>query len=133
MRTAITAYVSGLVVMAVLDAIWLTFATSRIYRPGIGHLMAAKPTMSAAVIFYLLYVAGLTYLVTLPAATSGGFSVALTRGAVLGLIAYATYDLTSLAILRDWPVGVTVIDMVWGAILTGVTAGVAVLLTQRFG
>ncbi len=132
MRAAIIAYVSGLVVMAVLDGAWLTFATSRIYRPGIGHLMAAKPTLSAAVVFYLLYVAGLTYLVTLPAVPAG-FGTAATRGAVLGLIAYATYDLTSLAIMRDWPVGVTVIDMVWGAVLTGLTAGVAVLLTQRFG
>ena len=132
MRPAIVAYVSGLVVMAVLDGIWLTFATSRIYRPGIGHLMAAKPTMSAAVLFYLLYVAGLTYLVTLPA-LPGNASTALVRGAVLGLMAYATYDLTSLAIMRDWPVSVTVIDMVWGAVLTGVTAAAAVLLTQRFG
>jgi uncharacterized membrane protein len=133
MRSTLIAYFSGLIVMGVLDGAWLSFATSRIYKPGIGPLMADKPVASAAILFYLLYAAGVAYLITLPAVASGSFGSALTRGAVLGLIAYGTYDLTSLAIMRGWPVNVTVIDMVWGAILTGISAGAAYLITRKFG
>jgi uncharacterized membrane protein len=133
MRSPIIAYFSGLIVMGVLDGVWLGFATSRIYKPGIGPLMADKPVAAAAIIFYLLYAAGVAYLITLPALAAGSLGSAATRGAVLGLIAYGTYDLTSLAILRGWPVNVTVIDMIWGAILTGLTASAAYLITRKFG
>jgi len=133
MRTPIIAYISSLIVMGVLDAGWLSFATSRLYRPGIGHLMTDKPVVPAAVLFYLMYAAGVTYLITLPALAGGSLGSAVTRGAVFGLIAYGTYDLTSLAILQGWPVNVTVADMIWGAIITGVTAGASLLITQKFG
>jgi len=133
MRTTIVAYLSGLISMAILDGAWLSFATGAIYKPGIGPLMADKPVIPAAIIFYLLYAAGVTYLITLPALAAGALPAALTRGAVLGFIAYGTYDLTSLAILRGWPVNVTIIDMIWGAILTGVSAGVAYLAARKFG
>jgi uncharacterized membrane protein len=133
MRSPIIAYFSGLIVMGVLDGAWLSFATSRIYKPGIGPLMADKPVAAAAILFYLLYAAGVAYLITLPALATGSLGSALSRGAVLGLIAYGTYDLTSLAILRGWPVYVTVIDMIWGAILTGISAGGAYLITRKFG
>ncbi len=133
MRTSIVAYVSGLIAMAILDGAWLSFATGAIYKPGIGPLMADKPVIPAAIIFYLLYAAGVTYLITLPALAAASLPAAVTRGAVLGLIAYGTYDLTSLAILRGWPVNVTIIDMIWGAILTGVSAGAAFLVARKFG
>jgi len=133
MRTTIVAYLSGLISMAILDGAWLSFATGAIYKPGIGPLMADKPVIPAAIIFYLLYAAGVTYLITLPALAAGALPAALTRGAVLGFIAYGTYDLTSLAILRGWPVNVTIIDMIWGAILTGVSAGAAYLAARKFG
>ncbi len=71
MRAAIFAYISGLVTMAVLDGAWLTFATKTIYKPGIGQLMTDKPVIPAAVLFYLIFVGGLTYLVTLPAIQHG--------------------------------------------------------------
>lgn len=133
MRTPFIAYFSGLIVMGILDACWLGFATSRLYRPGIGHLMTDKPIIPAAVLFYLIYAAGVAYLVTLPALTAGGLGAAVTRGAVLGLIAYGTYDLTSLAIMKGWPLNLTVVDMIWGAVITGVTAGASLLITQKFG
>jgi uncharacterized membrane protein len=133
MRTPIIAYISSLIVMGVLDAGWLSFAVSRLYRPGIGHLMSDKPVVPAAVIFYLLYAAGVTYLITLPALAGGSLGSAVTRGAVFGLIAYGTYDLTSLAILQGWPVNVTVADMIWGAVITGATVGSSLLITQKFG
>jgi uncharacterized membrane protein len=129
MRTPIIAYLTSLIVMGIMDGCWLGFATSRLYRPGIGHLMTDKPVVWAA----LLYAAGVTYLITLPALAGGDFGSAVTRGAVLGLIAYGTYDLTSLAILQGWPVNVAVLDMIWGGIITGATAGMAFLVARKFG
>ncbi|MDE8342295.1 MAG: DUF2177 family protein [Acidocella sp.] len=133
MRTPIVAYLTSLIVMGIMDGCWLSFTTSRLYRPGIGHLMTDKPVVWAAVLFYLLYAAGVTYLITLPALAGSSFGAAVTRGAVFGLVAYGTYDLTSLAILQGWPVNVAVLDMIWGAIITGVTAGLALLVTRKFG
>jgi uncharacterized membrane protein len=133
MRTPLIAYIASLVVMAVMDGAWLSFATAKLYKPGIGHLMAANPVWPAAVLFYLMYAAGVTYLVVLPAVAGGGAGPALLRGAVLGLVAYGTYDLTSLAIMSGWPVYITVADMVWGAVLTGVTAAAATFVTGKFG
>jgi uncharacterized membrane protein len=133
MRGPVLGYVVTLAVMAVLDGGWLSFATSKIYRPGIGHLMADKPVVWAAVAFYLMYAAGAVYLAVLPGVAAGGWASALVRGAVLGVVAYGTYDLTSLAILQGWPVYVTVADMVWGAVLTGVAAAVGAAMVGRFG
>jgi uncharacterized membrane protein len=132
MRATIIAYITSLVAMGVLDGAWLSFATSKLYKPGIGHLMADKPVIPAAILFYLLYAAGVTYLITLPALATGP-ATALIRGAVLGLIAYGTYDLTSLAIMNNWPTNVTIADMLWGTILTGATAAIATAVTQKFG
>jgi uncharacterized membrane protein len=132
MRSTIVAYVSGLIVMGILDGAWLSYSIGVLYKPGIGHLMADKPNAVAALLFYLMYGAGVTYLITLPA-VSAGWSFALTRGAVLGIVAYGTYDFTSLAVMRGWPVNVTVIDTIWGGILTAATATAATLITQKFG
>jgi len=133
MRLVVVAYISLLAVMGVLDGAWLSFSVSRLYKPGIGHLMAEKPVASAALLFYLLYAAGVTYLITLPALAAGGVGSAALRGGVLGLIAYGTYDLTSQAIMRGWPWQVTAADMVWGMVLTGVASAVSVLITSRMG
>jgi len=133
MRIVGIAYISLLVVMGVLDGAWISFALNRLYKPGIGHLMADQPVAWAAVAFYLIYTAGVTYLITLPALADGGVAAAAIRGAVLGFIAYGTYDLTSLAIMRGWPVNVTVADMIWGALLTGISASISLLITQKFG
>ncbi len=132
MRAALIAYVSGLVVMAAIDVSWLSLTTRSLYKPGIGHLLADKPSLGAGVLFYLVYVGGLTYLVTLPALQSG-LGYAALRGAVLGLMAYATYDLTSQAVMRGWPVNITVIDIAWGTVLTAVTATAATFITGKFG
>ena len=133
MRIFITAYTAALVGMGILDGIWLSLTASRIYRPSLGALMVSKPVVPAAIIFYLLYIAGLTYLVVLPALATGQFSSAVARGAVLGLVAYGTYDLTNLAIIRGWPLRVTIIDLAWGTLLTAVTAAAAFLITRAIG
>ena len=116
------AYVGTGVIMAVLDAIWLTLMAPRVYQPAIGELLAPRPNMRAAVAFYLIYVFGIVFLAVLPALREGSAVRAATLGAVLGLVAYATYDLTNQATLRVWPLHVTLIDLAWGVFLTTTAA-----------
>jgi len=132
MPVILVAFIASLVVMGVLDGIWLSSTLSAIYKPGIGHLMAPRPRIVPAALFYLLYAAGVTYLIVMPGLQQGVASAVL-KGAVLGLMAYATYDLTSLAVMRDWPLSMSVIDIVWGTVLTAVTSGAAVYITQKLG
>jgi uncharacterized membrane protein len=114
MKTFLLSYISAFIVMLPLDAFWLFFANSRIYKPKIGHLLATQPDFFAAGLFYFLYVAGMVVFVILPHLRSGStlFSIFL-HGAFFGLVAYATFDLTSQALLRDWSWQVTFIDLVW--------------------
>ena len=126
------AYLGSGVVMAILDAIWLTTVGPRLYRPAIGELLAPQPNMRAAVVFYLIYVAGIVFLAVTPALRDGSVLKAVTLGAVLGLVAYATYDLTNQATLRVWPMHVTLIDMAWGAFLTAAASFGGYWLASRF-
>ncbi len=118
--------------LAVIDAVWL-FSTGGLYKKWLGHLFAAQVNFIPAVIFYLLYTLGVVYFVLVPAVKNGSSVLALfVSGALFGLIAYATYDLTNHATMRDWPLVVTVLDMVWGMILTGTVSVIAVSLYKYF-
>lgn len=110
------------VVFFALDFTWLAIATSRIYRPMLGSLLAGKPNLPVAALFYLVYVVGIVALAVLPGAREGSVVGALWRGALFGLLAYATYDLTNLSTIQGWPWQVSLIDMVWGTVLTGTVA-----------
>lgn len=116
------AYLGAGLVMGVLDALWLTTMAPRLYRPAIGELMAPKPNMVAAVAFYLVYVLGIVVLAVAPALRAGSLTRAIGLGAVLGLVAYATYDLTNQATLRKWPLHLTITDIAWGVCLTAAAA-----------
>jgi uncharacterized membrane protein len=132
MRLSSIAYFTTLVAMAILDSAWISFALNRLYKPGFGSLMGDKPVVSAAIAFYLLYPAGVTFLITSPLLANGTLAGVLLRGAVFGLVAYGTYDLTNQAIMRGWPWNVTLADMAWGAVLTAVSAGAGYLVASRF-
>lgn len=114
-------YAATLVAFLAIDAVWLTVATPRLYRPALSGLIAEKPNLAAAGIFYLLYVVGVIALAVLPGIQAGSLAAALWRGALFGLVAYATYDLTNLATIRDWPLGLTLIDLVWGTSVSTLT------------
>lgn len=105
-----------------LDFIWLSTATQRIYRRYLGNLLADQPKLGIAAGFYLLFVVGIVALAVLPALKDGSVVSALWRGALFGFLAYATYDLTNLSTIRDWPWQVSVIDMAWGTALNAVVA-----------
>ncbi len=101
-----------------LDAAWLGLAARTFYRRQLGHLMAEGFRWPAAVLFYILFPAGLLRFVILPMAGAGSAGQAALNGGLFGLVAYSTYELTNLATLRKWPVLVTVVDILWGMTLS---------------
>ena len=115
-------YGACIVVFFAIDLVWLTTMNSRLYQPKLGSLLAEKPNLLAAVVFYALYVVGIVALAVVPGVTDGVVWGALWRGALFGLIAYATYDLTNLATVANWPLDLTLIDLVWGTSVTSVVA-----------
>ena len=108
--------------MLVLDIIWLTLMGNRLYKPVLGPIMAPKVNMVAAVAFYLISIAGTVFLAIAPALKEGNWTRAAINGAVLGFVAYATYDLTNQATLAVWQTKLTIIDLIWGTTLTMVSA-----------
>ena len=123
------AYAATAVVFLGLDFIWLSYAGERIYRPALGALMADKPNLPVAAIFYLVYTAGIVVFAIGTGDRRDLLSVAA-LGAFLGLLAYGTYDITNLSTLRGWPVHLTLIDMAWGTFVTA-TASLAGALAVR--
>ena len=133
MSQPFVALLAVLVSMGILDAVWLTTMTERLYRRQMPELLLATPMWVPAIAFYLIYAAAVTHLVVLPAIDRGDsiLRVILT-GALLGVAAYGTYDLTNHATVRGWSPIVTVVDLAWGTTLTAVVAAVAVLVARRF-
>ncbi|MBK8159263.1 MAG: DUF2177 family protein [Rhodospirillaceae bacterium] len=129
MRRYLVTYLAVLVLFILIDGIWLGLVAVDFYREGLGELMAPTPNWAAAVAFYLIYPAGLVFIAIAGTDRPAMAGVAL-RAAVLGFIAYMTYDLTNLATLRDWPLGLSLLDMVWGALLSAVSASLGWRITS---
>jgi uncharacterized membrane protein len=115
-------YAVALVVVLALDMLWIGVIAKPLYAQGIGHLMAERPNLAAAAAFYLVYPVGLLAFAVLPGGAPVEWGRTLASAALFGFIAYATYDLTNLATLRDWPVGLALLDMAWG---TGISVAAA--------
>jgi len=121
-RQSILLYLLTLAVFFAIDMVWLGAVAKTFYRKHLGYLMAPKVGWPAAILFYLLFIAGLVVFAVRPALAAGTPGKALLLGGFLGLVSYATYDLTNQATVKDWPVVVTVVDLVWGTALGGVVA-----------
>jgi uncharacterized membrane protein len=133
MANYIYAYITSLGTMAVLDAAWLGLIAPAFYKKHIGFIMAAKPNWLVAVAFYLIFILGLTVFIVYPGWKNVETLVNIgLRGALFGLVTYATYDLTNLATLKNWPAIVTAVDMLWGTLLTAAVSVVAVSLLKYF-
>lgn len=115
-------YLINLLIFLGIDSVWLTLISPSLYKQYIGYLLSDNPNLIAALAFYLLYIAGLVYLVIMPALKNKSAKQAFVGGAVLGLISYATYDLTNLAVVDKWPITISLIDMAWGTTLTAVSS-----------
>lgn len=116
------AYAATLVLFLGIDALWLGVIARRYYVEQLSGLMRETPNMLAAGGFYLFYVAGIVFFAVAPALAAGSWKTAALNGALLGLIAYGTYDITNLATLKDWPVTVSAVDLIWGGALTGASS-----------
>lgn len=117
------------VVFLIFDLFWLLFATRKMYQTFIGHLMG-EVKMAPAVIFYVIYVIGVTFFVTMPGIEQSSLAYTLLAGALFGLVCYGTYDLTNLATLKDWPLTMTIIDLIWGTAVTAVTTGIVYFINM---
>jgi len=131
MQTAV-AYIATLVAFTVIDFLWLGVVAKDFYRRELGPLMAEEINLAAGGLFYLMMAAGIVIFAVLPALSSGGVTKAAALGCLLGLLAYATFDLTNLAIIKGFTWRMAVVDMAWGAALTGTTAAIATSIAQRF-
>ena len=107
---------------ALIDAVWLTTAGPKLYRPTLNAVLADQFSLPPAVAFYLIYIAGIMILAVSPAVREGVWTQALTTGAILGFLCYATYDLTNQATLAVWQTKLTIIDLIWGTTLTMLSA-----------
>lgn len=111
-------YLITLVVFFAIDMIWLGLVAKTFYQSQIGYLMKATPNWTAAILFYLLFIVGLVVFVINPSLAKHSWTQALMLGALFGLISYSTYDLTNLATVKNWPLMVTVVDLIWGTVLS---------------
>jgi uncharacterized membrane protein len=124
-------FIVTFIVFLGIDAVWLGVIAKNLYAKTIGHLMADKPNLLAALIFYLLYCVGIVVFAINPALKEKSYITAIQLGAFLGCIAYATYDLTNLATLKNWPLHVTIIDIIWGTFLTGSVSVISYLILNK--
>ena len=128
----LVAWAATFVVMLVIDALWLGVIAKGLYQQGMGSLMAPQPRLGFAALFYLLYPVGLVIFAVLPGLAEGGVFRAAMLGALFGLFAYATYDLTNLSVVRDWPLGLSFIDIAWGTFVSGVSAAAGLAVVRWY-
>lgn len=126
-------YFIALPVFLVIDMIWLGLIAKNFYAKQIGFLMKSNINWGAAIIFYLIFIVGLVLFVISPAIQKHSWSHAVLYGALFGLVAYATYDLTNLATIKDWPLIVTVIDLVWGMVVAGLVSLISFFIASKIG
>jgi uncharacterized membrane protein len=127
-KQMLSMYLITLAVFFVIDMIWLGVVAKGFYRRHLGAMLSPKVNWAAAVLFYLRFIVGLLVFAIKPALVGGEPLRALFLGALLGLISYATYDLSNLATLKDWPLVVTIVDLVWGTVLGGAVSFAAALI-----
>jgi uncharacterized membrane protein len=133
MTTFLKLYAVALPTFLVVDLIWLGVVARSFYRDQLGHLMRPDVNWAAALAFYALFVAGIVILAVWPAVERESLGRALALGALLGLVSYAAYDLTNLATLRDFPLTMALVDLVWGAFLCATVSGVTYAVWTRLG
>jgi uncharacterized membrane protein len=124
-------FLIALPVFFAIDMIWLVLVAKKFYQQQIGFLMKPDINWFAAIIFYLLFIFGLVTFVILPAVEKHSWTSAVLYGALFGLITYATYDLTNLATLKDWPLIVTIVDLIWGTVLAASISGITYFIAGK--
>ncbi len=111
-----------------IDMIWLGFVAKGFYRKNLGHLLRPDVNWTAALVFYMLYIGGILIFATMPALEKKSLYQAVVLGGLFGFFTYATYDLTNMATLKDWPLNVVIVDIIWGIVLTASVAAASFLI-----
>lgn len=125
-------YITSFLVFLAIDMVWLTLIAKSFYAKQIGYLMAESPNLLAALVFYLIFIGALVFFVISPAVDNHMLSHALFAGALFGFVTYATYDLTNLATIKDWPLLVTIVDLIWGTTLSASVSVVSYFIAVRW-
>ena len=127
----LVAAVIASIVFLVIDVIWLSLATKSFYKPQIGHLFAEKPVIWAAALFYILYMFGMSVVVIQPCIEPDSLVKSLYVGFIFGLVAYGTYNLTNMAVLKNWSATVVFVDMFWGGFLTAISSTTGIYFAKK--
>ena len=130
MKIYVLSYVATAIVFLACDIVWLALTSSRLYRPLLGDLLLPNFRAAPAVLFYLIYMAGIVFFAITPAVETGRWTSAFGHGAALGFVAYAAYDLTNQATLRSWSTTITVLDLCWGTALTAIAAALGFVIAS---
>ncbi len=125
-------YGAAATVLVLLDLVWLGVITKPLYQAGIGHLMAEQPNIPAALLFYAVFVAGLVFFAIHPNVGTPGLGKTVLMAALYGFFTYATYDLTNLATLKNWPVSIVLIDVAWGCVVSAAAGATGKFVFDRF-
>lgn len=126
-------YFIALPVFLGIDMVWLTLIAKNFYAKQLGYLMAKNPNLIAALVFYLIFIAALIFFVITPALDKRMWTHALFAGAFFGLVTYATYDLTNLATVKDWPIVITLIDLLWGMTVSALVSVATYFIAIKIG
>lgn len=132
MKLLLTAYAGTFATLLAVDAVWLGLVARTFYRDQLGEMMLPNPNFAVAAAFYIFFAMAVVLLAVMPGVKAQSALVALGYGAVLGLAAYGTYDITNLATLKGWPVAVTIVDMAWGTFVTALCSGAGYLAVRYF-
>jgi len=126
-------YLTTLAAFFLIDMFWLGLIARTFYRKYLGYIMTSNVNWPAAIIFYLLFIIGILVFVVIPGLEADSLKATLLRAALFGLITYATYDLTNLATLKDWPLTITIVDLIWGIVLSTTVSYVSFVAGRWLG
>ena len=125
-------YLIATIIFFAIDMVWLGWLAKDFYWKKLDFILSDQTNWTAAVVFYLIYIAGILYFAVVPGLNAGAWQTALMKGALFGFFCYATYDLTNMALIKGWPLEIVIVDIIWGTVLTGSVAVLSYLLGQRF-
>ena len=131
-KPIILSFIFFSIILLILDIIWLSIAPKYIYRPNLPDLLLDKPVMWAAALFYVIYSICVTLIILRPALIDSSIFTALWTGLIFGIVAYGTWSLTNMAVLKGWSETVTFIDMLWGGFITSISSALSIYLTLKF-
>ncbi len=127
----ISTYLIALITFLAIDMVWLGFIARNLYKEKLGFVLSPNVNWLAAIVFYLIYIAGILFFAVNPSLKEMDWKIAALNGAVFGAMCYATYDLTNMATIAKWPLIIVVIDITWGIVLTGVVSVVTYFIATR--